>query len=219
MIDSNDLKAGLDPRWVSVGCLLVALVACHGSPSADRAPAPVSPAPTVASAPAAPQDPPPTQAARAGGQAAYDQGYELAMAGDFHAALALFRKATELDPTLAVAWFDLAGLTEQLGDTAAARVAMERCVAVEPAFIQARVELATMYFEDRAAAMLQLRKALTEPAPYVIDRYSAAHSRGEGLHKVAVAYLSDFPAAARRSGPGARARRGRTRRRRCRRAR
>ena len=95
-----------------------------------------------------------------------------------------------------MAWFDLAGLTEQLGDTAAARVAMARSVAVEPAFIQARVELATMYFEDGAAAMLQLRSALTEPTPYVIDRYSAAHSRGEALHKVAVAYLSDFPAAA-----------------------
>jgi len=176
-----------------IGCLFAVVAACHRAPPTAAPPARPDAAPTtVAPAPPAPVAP----EARAQGQATYDQAYALAMAGDFTAALPLFRKATVIDPTLAVAWFDLAGLSEQLGDVDAARVAMERCVAVEPAFIQARVELATLYDDDLTAAMTQLRRALTEPKPFVIDRYTLAHTRGEGLHKVAVTYARlDFPAA------------------------
>ncbi len=175
------------------GCLLAVAAACHRAPPTATAPAHPDATPTVvAHDPPASTDPD----ARARGQEVYDQAYALAMEGDFTAALPLFRQATDVDPTLAVAWFDLAGLSEQLGDADAARVAMERCVAVEPAFIQARVELATLYDDDLDAAMTQLRRALTEPTPFVIDRYTAAHTRGEGLHKVAVTYARlDFPAA------------------------
>ncbi|MEZ4404664.1 MAG: hypothetical protein R3B06_31880 [Kofleriaceae bacterium] len=137
----------------------------------------------------------PAVAAAAAGQAAYDRGYQLAMAGDYQQALAEFQRATELAPALAVAWFDRAGLTEQLGDPAAARALMRRCVEVEPRFIQARIELATL-LDDPAAAIVELRLALTEPAPFVIERYPAARTRGEGLHKLAAIYGQlDFVAA------------------------
>lgn len=181
-------------RVLTASALVALVVACHrGSSNAEI---PTAAPPADQSMATAQAGPPVDTAARARAQAAYDQGYARAVAGDFEAALTLFRDATESDPTIAVAWFDLAGLSEQLGDKPAARAAMERCVEVEPAFIQARVELATLYIDDPDAAMYQLRQALTEPKPFVVDRYPASHSRGEGLHKLAVIYaLRGFPAA------------------------
>ena len=172
-------------RWFFTSCLLAAATGC-ASPRTAR---PAEPA--VTTEPAAAVAAAPTKPGRSPGQDAYDEGYALAMAGDFSAALPLFRKATELDPQLAVGWFDLAGLSEQLGFEEEALVAMQRAVDAEPRFVQARIELASLTLgvrDDAAAALAHLRRALTETAPFVIDRYSAARSRGEALHKVAATY-------------------------------
>lgn len=176
-------------RWlrVKIAVMAVAMWAACGRPAPTSvAPRPATPATDVtevAPAAAAPR--------RSPGQDAYDRGFRLATEGDYRAALELFREATELDPGLAVAWFDLAGLWEQMGDAETAFAAMTRCVEVEPRFTQARVELASLYLtvrDDRDAALAHLRRALLEREPFVIERYPAAKVRGEALFKIAAIY-------------------------------
>ena len=148
----------------------------------------------LAKAPIAAPAPP-----RSPGQDAYDEGYRLGTAGDIPAALAEFRKATELDPNLGIAWFDLGGLSEQMGDIEGAVKAFEKCVAVLPSFAQARVELGTLYFLEQhkfEAAMAQLRIALTTADPFIDSRFPPAKTRGRALHNLAAIFGEQgFPAA------------------------
>jgi hypothetical protein len=166
--------------------LVLALV-CGCAATTPPPPPVTSPAPVTA------------PAAAAEAKATYDKAYKLAMAGDLTGAQPLFRKATELDPQLAIAWFDLGGVTEQLGDAPGALKALEQCVAVSPSFVEARAELGTLYREQQQLdrAVEQFRGALTVTEPVTDERFTLKYSRGHALHNLAATYVDmHFPAAA-----------------------
>lgn len=61
-----------------------------------------------------------------------DSGTAAFKADDYQAALGHYTKATEIEPNLAAAWFGVYMAQQALGDTDAAREALEKAQNVEP---------------------------------------------------------------------------------------
>jgi Flp pilus assembly protein TadD len=67
-----------------------------------------------------------------------NNGVALYERGDYKGALSKFEKATEVDPTLAVAWSDKGCALGRLGERDAALEAFNKALEIEPANRQAR---------------------------------------------------------------------------------
>lgn len=99
----------------------------------------------------------------------YGLGYAHALRGNlegYEEARVQFQRATELDPTFALAFFSLGGVLHQLGRQEEARVAYESCVRLDPTYVSAHYALGEIYRAkgDGASALQAYEKAL-ENAP------------------------------------------------------
>jgi tetratricopeptide (TPR) repeat protein len=103
--------------------------------------------------------PPPLPAT---GYAAFLAGAKALDRGDLAAAEAAYRLAVELDPALAAAWTNLAGLLERRGARGEAREANERALILDPEQPEARYNLANLLADagESDLAIAEYRRVL-----------------------------------------------------------
>ena len=122
-----------------------------------------------------------------------DLASALAASGDLDAALANWRKATELDPNQGMPWFNLGRQLQLRGDSAEAAEALAQAVARMPDFLPARVLLgdACVHLGRFDAADASYRAALA--------RHPACGDAWRGLANIKTRALDDDDRAAMRS--------------------
>jgi tetratricopeptide (TPR) repeat protein len=118
---------------------------------------------------------PPTPAARRAREtsyAAFLQGLAAEERGDEPAAEERYRRAVELDPSLAAAWTNLGNLQERRGARGAAREAWERALALDPEQPEARYNLANLLSDvgELELAMAEYRR-VTASCPEFADAH------------------------------------------------
>ena len=74
-----------------------------------------------------------------------DRGYEAQRAGNLDAALGLYKKAIELDPSYVVAYNDLGIILESKGDIDAAKEAYSQALKIDPKYLSTYYNLASLY--------------------------------------------------------------------------
>lgn len=77
------------------------------------------------------------------------QGLEFQRIGNIEAALSLYQKAVELDPTYAVAYNDLGVIYEASGAIDRAEESYLKCVNIDPAYLSVYTNLALLYENKR----------------------------------------------------------------------
>ncbi len=79
----------------------------------------------------------------------YDKGLELEKKEKWDAALASFRKAVELYPEYAVAWYEMGRVQAHEGDSVAARQSFHRSLSADSKFVSPYQELAQLAMRDK----------------------------------------------------------------------
>ena len=83
-------------------------------------------------------------------------GYALDRRGFLGLAIAQFRKALELEPTLFTAHFDLGMALERFRDMAGAEAAFRRSIELAPRFYDGHVQLGTLFLNQGRADSAQV---------------------------------------------------------------
>ncbi len=104
-----------------------------------------------------------------------DRGVELAIAGDWHGAAAEFDMAVELDPQLALYWFESGfayGILANQGDEDVLRIAIEQYehgLAIQPEYALNQANLATLYWH--AGQPEQAQESMAEAVRLAPESY------------------------------------------------
>jgi tetratricopeptide (TPR) repeat protein len=78
----------------------------------------------------------------------YDKGRELEKKQEWGKAIEKFKKALEVYPKYAVAWFEMGRAQQKTNDTAAAHDSFHQALTVDPKYVSPYQELARMAFHD-----------------------------------------------------------------------
>ena len=81
-------------------------------------------------------------------QEAYRQGLEKSGKGDWNGAREAFKKAVEIYPNYAVAWYELGRLQLLAGDSAPARASFGKAVAADARYLSPYLELSRLAMQD-----------------------------------------------------------------------
>jgi tetratricopeptide (TPR) repeat protein len=98
-------------------------------------------------------------------------GSAMSARGDTAGAIAAFRRASELAPALAAAWYNLGKTLKLRGDSAGAHDALERALAIEPFHVAARV-----VYGDNLKALGRIDDAAAAYRAALGENASAAHA-------------------------------------------